>query len=121
VAKPLTPDERRASELLDAAGLPRPPARCLVLLARGGWWLAADLAEAASLTPQEVSEGVRLLETRGALRKEPVAKAGPGRPPLRYHLAGEAKDVLGRIEADARGALVRDLALLDELRESLGR
>lgn len=119
VAKPLTEDERRAAELLDAAGLPRPPARCLVLLARGGWWLAADLAEAASLTPQEVSEGVRLLEARGALRKEPVARTGPGRPPLRYHLAGEARDVLSAIEADARAALLRDLALLDELRARL--
>jgi predicted transcriptional regulator len=120
VAKALTDDERRTAELLDAAGLPRPPARCLVLLARGGWWLAADLAEAGSLTPQEVSEGVRLLETRGALRKEAVAKAGPGRPPLRYHLAGEAREMLSRIERDARAALERDLALLDELRGKLG-
>jgi predicted transcriptional regulator len=117
--KALTPDERRTAELLDATGLPRPPARCLVLLARGGWWLAADLAEAASLTPQEVSEGVRLLDAKGVVRKEPVPRTGPGRPPLRYHLAGEARETLGRIEADARAALTRDLALLDDLRDRL--
>jgi predicted transcriptional regulator len=113
----LTDDERRLAELLGAAGLPRPPARCLALLARGGWWLAADLAEAGALTPQEVSEGVRELDARGALAKEPVAREGPGRPRMRYRLA--EGDAIVRIEREARRALERDLALLDELRARL--
>ena len=115
----LTDAERRTAELLAAAKLPRPPARVLVLLARGGWWTAADLAEAGSLTPQEVSEAVRALDPRGVLRKEPIPREGPGRPAMRYHLAGDAKQALAGIEREARAALEKDLALLDELRSRL--
>lgn len=118
-SKLLTEDERRLAELLAAAGLARPAARVLVVLARGGWWLAADLAAAGSLTPQDVSEAVQALDARGVLRKEPMPREGPGRPKMRYHLEGDAKSALARIEREARAALEKDLALLDDLRERI--
>lgn len=117
----LSPDERRVAELLAAADLARPAARCLALLARGGWWMAAELAEAGTLTPQEVSEGVRTLDARGVLRKEPVPREGPGRPAMRYHLAAPGHEALRAIEQAARLSLAKDLALLDELRDRLAK
>lgn len=121
VPRALTQDERRLAEILGAAGLARPAARCLALLARGGWWMAAELADAGLLTPQEVSEGTRALDAKGVLRKEPVPREGPGRPPLRYQLALDAKTALAKIESEARVALERDLELLGELRDRLAK
>lgn len=83
--------------------------------------MAADLAEAGLLTPQEVSEGTRALDAKGVLRKEPVPREGPGRPPLRYQLAGDAKGALLKIEGEARAALERDLELLAELHDRFAK
>lgn len=101
--------------LLVRCGLPAKDARCLALLLRGAGVSRAEAASATGLAPQDVSDAMRALENRGVARVESAARQGPGRPQLRYHLAGAAPDVLRQLAGARRKALEAELVALAEL------
>lgn len=116
--RPLSEDEESAVALLQRAGLPRPSARCLACLLRGGTWTAADAVAASGLTQPDVSAGMRDLVARGAALVEKVEREGPGRPALRHRAA---EDALAAALNSRREALEAELAVLDEVTERFGR
>ena len=118
MTRPLTEAEESIAALLQRAGLPRPTARCLPCLLRGGWWSSADAVAASGLTQPDVSAGMRDLVARGAAEVEKVPREGKGRPALRHRAA---PDALARALASRRAELAAELAVLDEVEARVAR
>lgn len=115
MARDLSAEEEALAALLARGGLRPAEARCLALLLRGASVTRQEAARATGLSPQDVSAAMRRLEESGAARVEPAPKGAPGRPQLRYQVAGAAREVLLRLVEARRAEVARELEALDAL------
>jgi predicted ArsR family transcriptional regulator len=81
----------------------------LETLKRGGESTLAELERAIPLAPETLRSHLTVLVAQGLVERSGVLRSGPGRPRVRYRLAGDADVLFPRRDRELLGELARFL------------